>query len=818
MDNREDLFTNSIDYKKIIDRLLTFKKSFIITTILLLFLAFFYNKIAPIKFSNSTTILISDDDQSNFLAGAGTGGMLQGLGMFSNQKFVDNEIEIIQSYSNIRNVIDLLDIKTSYYAYNNNIISDLIYSTPLIPKKDLYKKSPIRVVVDPSFAQAVYLDFFVKFINENEFQLMAYGNDIPLYNYIDDATLKIIPDIKISWTRFKFGEEIRTKYFNFTVFKTDYFDKHYTRDKSLYFHFNNMNYLTLEYIKNTTAAVTSEKSTMLKITLKGRNAERITDFLNGLTNVYLQRNLDKKNSMATSTVDFIDTQISDISDSLTTAEANLKSFRTSNQVMDLSFQGQQVFEKLSQLETEKANLEVQKQYYSYLQKYIITSDDISKLTAPSSMNVVDPILTNIITQLLTLNAERSSLLKNRENTQNLYLQDINIQIENLKQTLKENVANSLNTLNISLNEINYRISKLSGQISQMPKTELQLKGIERKFKINDEIYTFLLQKRSEAQIARASSMPDYEIIDPARRVVSRRVSPKPKLNYVLALFLGIFLPASFILLKDFLNNKIVDPAEIEKISNKPVLGKVFRNYRKQNMIVAERPNSSVSESFRAIRTNFEFFSEGGKKQVILVTSSSSGEGKSFCSMNIASVFALNGHRTALLEFDLRRPKIHQEFGSSNIIGISSYLIDKAVLEDIILPTQVENLDLISAGPAAPNPAELISGERTSEFIEQLKEMYDYIVIDSAPAGILTETYMLMKHADVNIYVVRLGFTIKEAFHNSFKTIADKFDNISMLINDVDIRQASVKYGYDNKYYTDDRSRGFLRRIFSRKAS
>ncbi|NJK84908.1 MAG: hypothetical protein HC906_01935 [Bacteroidales bacterium] len=230
--------------------------------------------------------------------------------------------------------------------------------------------------------------------------------------------------------------------------------------------------------------------------------------------------------MAMSTVDFIDSQISEISDSLSSAENQLRNFRSTNQVMDLSYQGQQSFQKLNELETERARLNAQKQYFAYLKNYLESSDDVSNLSAPSSINVVDPILTNLITQMIQYDSERASLLKNNANTQNIYLSDLNLRIENLKKTIKENVNNTLNTINIAINETNYRISNLSSQISQMPKTELQLRGIERNFKLNDAIYTFLLEKRSEAQIARASSMPDYEIIDNARMVAAYPISPK----------------------------------------------------------------------------------------------------------------------------------------------------------------------------------------------------------------------------------------------------------------------------------------------------
>jgi capsular exopolysaccharide synthesis family protein len=268
--------------------------------------------------------------------------------------------------------------------------------------------------------------------------------------------------------------------------------------------------------------------------------------------------------------------------------------------------------------------------------------------------------------------------------------------------------------------------------------------------------------------------------------------------------------------RDFFNNKLSDADDVEELTSFPIIGRVFHNFHRSKLVVNDHPHSSVTESFRAINANFQFFSVGGKRQVILFTSSTSGEGKTFGSINLATVFALNGHRTVILEFDLRRPKIHQEFGASNMIGISSFLIDKAIIEDIITPTHIQNLDLISAGPAAPNPAELIGSERTGELIDKLKEMYDYVIIDSAPAGILTETVLLMKHSDFNIFVVRMNTTIKEAFRNTIRSLeSKKFSNISVLINDLNIKRESYRYAYDNKYYTDDNS-GFLYRLLHRK--
>jgi len=813
MKESQEFLAPNMDYKRVLNKLISHKRLYITLILVLLFFAFLYNHFSEVRYQNRTTLYLTNLNNKSMISSPND--VIQSFGMFDNQKTIDNELEILKSFTLVRKVLNDMDLKATYFSTKDNIFSDLLFHTRLSLRNELYSNSPIKLSLDPSVPQATNLIFKVTFLNDNEYVLEASGESVPLYNYIDDQIVSYIPSIHFN-QRFKFDDIVSTKYFNFKIQKTKSFVKDFTVNNNLYFQLNNLNELTLIYQGSLEAEPASIASTIIKVTFRGSDKAKVTDFLNSLTSSYLERGLEKKNKTALNTVDFIDSQISDIADSLHYAESTLKNFRTAEGVLDLSFQGQQVFEQLNKLENERAVLEVQKKYYQDLERYLTHNTEISDVLVPSSINVVDPILTNLITQLIALNTERAGLVRNANSQQNLYLSDVNLKIENVRKNILETVKNSLNTINNSMNETNYRMSKASGTISQMPKTELQLKGIERKFKLNDEIYTFLLQKRAEAQIARASSLPDYEIVDPAILSMAGTVAPQTKLNYLLALILGIFLPTAFVLMKDFLNNRISEPEEVEKFTNLPILGRIYRNFHRSKQIVNDHPNSSVTESFRAVRTNFQFFSEGGKRQVLLLTSSASGEGKSFCSMNLGTVFALNGHKTVLLEFDLRKPKIHQEFGSSNIIGISSFLIDKANIEDIILPTHIENLDLISAGPAAPNPAELINSERTAELIDKLKELYDYIIIDSAPAGILTETILLMKHTDLNIFVVRLNKTLREGFRTAIKTLlTNKIDNISILINDLNIKRESHKYGYDNKYYTDDKSTNFLMRLFTK---
>jgi tyrosine-protein kinase Etk/Wzc len=800
---------SSVDYKKIFNRLLEFKRLYIVCIIVFLVSAILYNKTAKVKYENRISILISEKGKSAISA---DNNFLQGIPLYSGQVNIDNEVEVLKSFSLIKETIQRLDLKASMYTYKKSLISKFLAKTSLVKKTEMYEEAPVKIVIDPTQPQATNLDFYIEFIDENSFKIRAEGSAIYLYNYIDDHITDKINNVFFE-NVYKFGEDIKTKYFSFQILKTSFYNKNLTKDCKLYFYLNNTNYLAYNYLSDLTVAPISPTASIIKATLRGTSYSRITDFLNMLSNVFLDHNLEKKNNAAASTVSFIDNQISEFKDSLSNAEANLKTFRTANKVMDLSFQGQQVFTKLEQLESERATLATQKRYYMYLKDYFNKNRDASDLLAPSSMSVVDPILNSLVTDLLTQTAERNSITSNNPNSDNILLKDINNKIENLKRTISENVASSLSTIGASISEIEYRINKLSGEISAMPKTELQLKGIERKFELNSTIYTFLLQKRSEAQIAKASSMPDYEVVEPARSISPAVVSPKSTLNYIIALFLGIFLPTSYILTLDFFNNKVRYLEDVDELLNKPVLGKVFHNFRKIGLIVAQRPNSSVSESFRSIRTNFQFFNTSGKKQIVLFTSSSSGDGKTFCSINFASVLALNGNKTVLLEYDLRRPKVHQEFGSTNMIGITSFLIDKAVIDDIIVPTEIPNLDLISAGPAAPNPAELIASERTAEFLETLKDMYDYIIIDSAPVGIVSETFLLMKYTDVNVFVVRLEHTVKDAVRSAVKSMENNgFTNYNVLINDLNTTKETFKHQYDNKYYTDKEG-GFFSKLF-----
>jgi capsular exopolysaccharide synthesis family protein len=797
----EEIFQQKTDYKDLVLKIWRFKGWFILSVIFCFSGAYLFNKLSTVIYTNQTTLLLKESERNNFLTSQ---DMMQGFGLFGGNQNIENELGVISSYTLINDAVSQLNLETSFYKENylfgNQLKFDFLKTT-----EESYNENILQVSINKSDLQPIDLPIYFKILNDNEVMIEAYGKDVLIYDYIDDNIVTIADVLKIEG-KYKFGEEIKGKYFNFKVHLINNGNDIPTSKEKMFFSFNSHSYLTLKYMASITANVTSRTSSLVIINMNGDNKYKITDFLNTLTNSYLERNLEKKNRIAINTVKFIDSQISEVSDSLTYAESKLQNFRTSNRVTDISFQGQQSIERMNQLESEKALLIMQKKYYDYIKGYFERNTDLSDLIAPSSMNVQDRILDQMISELITLNSERTNML-NQGNVKNLRLNTIEVQIANLKKTILENISSNSATTEIALQDINNRAAKISAEMSRLPSTERQLVGIERKFKLNDAIYTFLLQKRSEAQIARASNAPDYEVIDPARYITAYQTFPKKRLIYMIGILVGLLVPFLFIILKDFLNTKISNKKDVDAISSLPILGHVFHNDSKDKIVVNEAVNSPISESFRSIRTNLQFYAKGNEKQVLLVTSSYSGEGKSFVSQNLAAAYALFGKKTLLMGFDLRRPKLFKDFNLSNQKGISTVLINQASIQDIIQKTKIPNLDYISAGPIPPNPLELIASAKTEEFILELKDMYDYIIIDSPPIGVVSDAYILMAYANVNLYIVRQGFTQKEAFTNNISHLDQKnIQHVCIVINDVKAKGLQYDYGYEYTYYTEEKKK------------
>ena len=373
-----------------------------------------------------------------------------------------------------------------------------------------------------------------------------------------------------------------------------------------------------------------------------------------------------------------------------------------------------------------------------------------------------------------------------------------------KQAIIENVTNSLNTLNLSQNELNYRAEKLSNDISKLPRTELNMVSMQRKFNLTDAIYTFLLQKRSESAITMASNVPDYEILEPARETSSIILSPKKMMNWLIALFLALMIPTIYIILKNFFNEKIMGVNDVEHLLERPILSVIYRNSYQNEAVVYELPGSAIAESFRNLRSSLFLRFKSESLKVILITSSQPQDGKSFVSFNLASSIASVGYKTIILDCDLRRPTLHEKFKENNASGLSNYMMDQISKKDIIHDTFIKNLSFIPAGPVMPNSSELIESGALDELISYLKMKYEYIIIDTTPSGLVADAALMFKYANINLLICRNNFTRKDIFKdvlNLFKT--NRIDNYDVVFNDLNIKES--RYGRYNKYYDKKKS-------------
>jgi capsular exopolysaccharide synthesis family protein len=808
VNNQQETYQEqTIEFKEVLFKFYKYYYLFIITIIISLFFAFLFNKYSKPIYESNTTVLIQDEKKHSV---TNPGDFMEGFGLFAGKKNLENEIGVLQSYTLINEVVTELNLGTSYFIEEHFI------------SNELYKKSPFVVIIDSLHPQSVNLEYNITILNSNEFRIKAESQNIILYNFIKNKTLQTEDNINIDKV-FRFGEKIENKNVDFKLFLTDNYTPDKYKNKHLYFTFNNIDALTLQYQNSVNVEPITKDASIVKISLKGNNIQKSVDFLNTLTSVYLKKGLEKKNRIAINTIQFIDNQLLEITDSLHFTESKLQSFRTTNKVMDLSFQAQKAYEKMQNLEEQKAVLFVKSKYYNYLKEYIEKNKNVEDLLVPSTMGIDDLLLNDLVLELTKLSTQKITLLYNSKE-KNPYIGGINLKIKNTKKALLENIQNIVNTSDIAIKDINNRMSELTKEISKLPKTERELFGIERKFKLNDAIYTYLLQKRSEAQIAKASNLPNNEIIDSAMMVGQRPVSPKKKINYLIAVLLGIILPATYIFIKDFFNDKIIEKKDIEDLTDIPVLGFVIHSKKNKNgkKVVSDYPKSLISESFRSVRTNLQFFSKGKEKQTILITSSLTNEGKTFFAINLALIFAISGKKTVLLDFDLRKPQIYQDFGLNNEKGISNYLINKCEAKDIVQNSNIENLDVITAGPVPPNPAELIASTKVQKMFIELKKIYDYIIVDTSPIGLVTDAFLLTKYSDINVFVVRQNQTDKKVFIPVINGIEkNKINNLNILINDVKVDKHSGYggYGYGAKYgYYDDektKAKSLFKRIFGK---
>ncbi len=711
--------------------------------------------------------------------------------LIEQDKNLQNEIYRFKSSPLVKSVVEDMDLLVSYYLQEDKIPKEVSFSL-----KDLYDDSPILIVMKDNHLQPAETFFYIKILDEEKFMISADNTEATIIDYSDESvTARDVP-YWLSGT-YSFGEEIEDPFTSFRVLLNSNYQSDAYQGKDLFFKFNTTEVLTREFKTDLGIEVSALDATMIEMTLKSDNLQKGVDFLNGLINRYNESSLEEKNYLANKTIEHLDFQLSDISQSLGSSEQELQTIRSRSSVMNIDEKASNIYTQLQTLENQRDEAQRTRGYLMQMDDYFASNRDSSGLT-PSAMGLDDPLLNDLIQNLTELNSERQTIINNNQ-LRNPRLRTIDISISNLKNVITENLKYSINAATSELNEVNGKIRTLNREFSSLPYTQRRLLGVERNFNLNQDIYIRLLEQKIQAQIIRASNLPDCDIIEPPQYAGIH--SPKAIILLLIAIVVGTVIPAVIIVGKKLFSNRIQDKEELKTLTNLPQIGSIPQDPRSSINVIVDQPNSITAEAFHSLRSNVIYYLMGKSNQVILVTSTMEGEGKSFSALNIASSLAVTNNKTALVEFDLRRPsELYNKLGIRGLVGVSSLLINRASLDEITINSDVENLDIILAGQKPPNPIELISSRKTAQLFEELRKKYDYIIIDTPPYGVLTDSFVLMKYADITIYVTRLGLVKKRMLLSSFDDIAlKKIENIHVLINGEVPKQGS--YG---KYYTTTR--------------
>ena len=766
----------NIDLKKLFFMLWNHWYLFVISIGIALGCAFLFSKFANPVYKVTTSLLIEEEkgiDPQNII----------GFGLISDHKNLENEICILKSNSLIKRTLKNLDFSVSYFYQNN------------FTQKELDYNSPIIVEFDKNHPQLIQTKFKIEILSDTQYKLSIKGQNKKSYLFSKHQFVKNHNSFEHSGI-YNFGEYISNSLYKLKISLNKNANLETKQTNDLYFVFNDLNSLLGKY-RNVSIEPLNRNSSVVSISLKGENAHKSVTFLNQLTQEYIDKGLERKNEVATRTIEFITHELEGISDSLIVTENSLQNYRADNHIMNVDFQSQQVFEYIKDLENEKAILLVKSKYYKNLKDYLQKRTSSDDIVVPSSLGIDEPLLNILVSKLINLFEDRNDLLFSVTES-NPMVTSIDNQIQRTKKALIENINNVSKTSTIAINDINGRIAELEKKITNLPKNQRELISIERKFKLNDATYTFLLQKLSEAKITKASNHPDNEVIDHASLSNYSQIFPKIKLNYMIAILLALIIPTAYIFAKDYFNGKIASREEVENLTKLPIIGNILHNKKDTNLVIFNGLNSPIAESFRSLRTNIQFLVTGKEKHIVLVTSDIPKSGKTFVSMNLASVFSQYNKKTLLLGFDLRNPRIYQDFKLQNDRGLSTYYLKKHGIDEIIQSSSFSsNLDVITAGVQPPNPAELIASPATKVLFDELSQKYDYIIVDTPPLGLVTDSFLLMKYTDANLFVVRQNHTKKRFLMATLNDIESKrLSGISILINDIKPEQNSYYYNYD----------------------
>ena len=766
----------NIDVKELLFKYLIHWPWFVGAVVACLIAAWVYLHVSTPVYNISATVLIKDDKKG------GSAGMLSGLeslgldGMISSLQNIDNEIEVLRSKTIVKEVVEDLGLYISYTDEDE------------FPSRNMYKTSPVQVSLTPQEADLLEEPMIVKMalqlqgsmdvtvkIDDDEYQ--KHFEKLPAVFPTDKGTLAffLTPDSVLSSKRTSeetTASEKTTRNITATI--------------------NKPLAVAKWCCKNMTIEPTSKTTSVAVISLKNSNVQRGKDFINKLLEMYNINTNNDKNEVAQKTAEFINERIGIISKELGSTEKDLESFKRGAGITDLTSDAQIALTGSAEYEKKRVENQTQINLLQDLQKYM---QNEGYEVLPSNIGLQDVNLAAAINRYNDVLVERKRLLRtSTENNPTII--NLDTSISAMKENVQVSLDRVLRGLFITKADLDREASRYSRRISEAPGQEREFVSIARQQEIKAGLYLMLLQKREENAITLAATANNAKIIDEAI-ADDAPVAPRSKITYLIALILGVGIPVGVIYLLELTKFKIEGRADVEKLTSAPIVGDIPLTDEKQGAIaVFENQNNLMSETFRNVRTNLQFMLGNGKK-VILVTSTVSGEGKSFISGNLAISLSLLGKKVVIVGLDIRKPGLNKVFNiSKREQGITQYLAnpEKNLMDLVQLSDVSKNLYILPGGTVPPNPTELLARDGLDKAIETLKKNFEYVILDTAPVGMVTDTLLIGRVADLSVYVCRADYTRKNEYTLINELIdGNKLPNLCTVINGLDLKKR--KYGY-----------------------
>jgi tyrosine-protein kinase Etk/Wzc len=754
------------------DDLLSFVKIFsknwliIVSFVVVAFiLSYFYTYKLPDVYAAKTQILLKSDDTYDY-----QNQIYKGIGFYQPYQDNDNQIRVITSNDLIQSALSKIKLDVSYFIIGR------------LKTTEVYQAMPFEVFVSRLNPVLYERDIQLKILNEKEFQLSYKKNKEEIKKTFSFDKEIVEPDFILS---VKKNNNINDK----TILNLDEIDYQIQIHSP-----ENL----VNKFKNALAVQSVENTTILELELEDEIPYRAVTFLDTLSKVYIDYTAKSQYTINENTLANIDKQLNEITDILKTLEDELEHYKSDKSILDLDKEEQDYFDKLTDFDKQKRDAALYIQSLDALEEYILTlSEKVDKKLLPPSFYIQekDDYMRKALTSIYSMQMERNErLFGSTEKNRNINELDENIEL--LRKNILTYIANSRSGLKLKMGDIQKQIEDYTNIIKGIPKTQRDLLTIQRKVDVNEKMYEFLLEKRASTIIARSGILPQTSVIETAYSLGIIKPNKRKILYYFLTVALVLGLIIAFI--RTVLFSTIESMNELKRLTTLPVLGEIplLTELNDSYIIVDKDPKSAITESFRAIRTNLEYMASDLKSKVILITSYNPGEGKTFCSVNLASILAKAGKKVLVLEMDLHKPKVQKALKMTSNIGVSSILIGKSDVESAVLSTEIENLSVILAGPTPPNASEIILSKHLIELFQYGRDHFDYVVVDTAPVGLITDALVLMKNVDITLFVLNSKYAQKQVVNIAQEIVkSSKIKDFGFILNGVKRKRSIYYYNY-----------------------